>query len=125
MNLRGMVVRAAAGPVERAALYSSNHGPRNAASRRREPRMLSFGLAQLAGALALLWQPVLPHPGVFLLSLPLVLAASTSARTRWLAGAWLGAALAALVADQRLDERLDAALDGEVFEITGRIHGLV
>lgn len=87
--------------------------------------MLAWGLAQLTGSLALLWQPVLPHPGILLLAVPIVLAAAANRRTRWLAALWLGAALSAWQADRHLDDRLDPALDGEVLELSGQVIGLV
>ncbi len=87
--------------------------------------MLAWGLAQLTGSLLLLWQPVLPHPGIFVLSLPVALAAATRRRSRWLAAFWLGAVLAAWQADRNLDDRLDPRLDGEIVELRGRIVGLV
>ncbi|HEX7048241.1 MAG TPA: DNA internalization-related competence protein ComEC/Rec2 [Gammaproteobacteria bacterium] len=87
--------------------------------------MLAWGLAQLTGSLLLLWQPVLPHPGIFVLSLPIALAAFADRRSRWLAAFWLGAALAAWQADRNLDDRLDPSLDGEVVELRGEIVGLV
>lgn len=87
--------------------------------------MLAWGIAQLAGSVALLWQPELPNPGLFCLTLPVALAAFAQPRWRWLAGLWFGAALAAYSADSVLVQRLPAALDGEVFEIAGRVVGLV
>lgn len=87
--------------------------------------MLAWGLAQLTGSLALLWQSDLPHPGIFFLSLPVALAALATHRWRWIAAFWIGAGLAALHAQAQLDDRLAASLDGEVVTLTGRIEGLV
>lgn len=86
--------------------------------------MFLWGIAQLAGGILLLRLPELPHPGVFILTLPFCLAALAS-RWRWLAGLWLGAALAAWQADHNLDDRLAVGLDGQVVEVTGRIVDLV
>lgn len=87
--------------------------------------MFIWGLAQLAGTLVILWQPVLPHPGVLLVSIPLALAAFPSVRWRWIAACWLGAALAWWQADDQLSDRLAPVLEGQVLTISGRIHGLV
>lgn len=87
--------------------------------------MLLFGLAQLAGALAVLLQPSLPPDGVFLFFLPFALVALRERRFRWFAGFWLGASLAAWQAAAQLADRLPYALDGETVTITGRIEGLV
>lgn len=87
--------------------------------------MLAWGLGQLAGALVVLVQPSLAEPGLFFLSIPIVLAAFLQARWRWVAAFWLGAALATLVAVYRLDDRLALELDGQVVDMTGRVVGLV
>ncbi|MBW3566803.1 MAG: DNA internalization-related competence protein ComEC/Rec2 [Proteobacteria bacterium] len=87
--------------------------------------MLAWGLAQLAGAFVVLVQPSLAEPGLFFLSIPVVLASFMHARWRWVAAFWLGAALATLVAAHRLDDRLGMELDGQVVEVTGRVVGLV
>jgi len=87
--------------------------------------MLAWAIAQLAGALLLVMQPTLPEPGLFILAIPLVLAAFASSRWRWLAAVWLGAALASMFATARLADRLAPDLEGEVVEITGTVAGPV
>lgn len=87
--------------------------------------MLVFGLAQLAGALLVLLHPVLPHPAVFLVSLPAAIAALPSRRLRWFTALWLGAALAAWQASIQLADRLSPELEGAIIEITGTVEGLV